>query len=136
MPTKRKRKAGRPPKPGGPGRPIRIAPAQIEECERVTEKHVGHAVQTHEAVGAVLEIGLKVARGENALVSPESFAVIEREIAQHSVMWALSNLGYQTRLDEQGNVVVENPERPPLGLNETRVLSPTIKSQAASRLFH
>ena len=99
-------------------------------------EHSDRPVPTHEAVGAVLEIGLKVARGENALVSPESFAVIEREIAQHAITLALAHLGYQTRLDEQGSVVVENPERPPLGLNETRVLSPTIKSQAASRLFH
>ena len=102
----------------------------------MTEKHGGHAVQTYEAVGAVLEIGLNVARGENALVSPETFAVIEREIAQHAVMCALSTLGYQTRLDEQGNVVVENPELEPLGLHESRILSPTIKSQAASLLFH
>lgn len=129
-----KRKAGRPPKPGGPGRPIRIDCATVEQCERVIAEHVDHPVPTYEAVGAVLKLGLKVETGENALVSRESFAVIEREIAQHAIIWALAHLGYKTRLDEQGNVVVENPERPALDLNESRILSPP--SQAARQIFH
>ena len=133
--AKLKRKAGRPPKPGGPGRPIRIAPAQIAEAERLFANQVGHPVTAYEAVGAVLELGLKAATGENALVSPQSFVVIEREISQHAIIWALSHLGYQTRLDDQGNVVAELPERPPLDLNESRILSPP-SSQTARQLFH
>ena len=133
---KRTRKAGRPPKPGGPGRPIRIAHAQVEETERLIAARVGKPVPAYEAVGAVLELGLKVARGDLALVSPETFADIEREISQHAIIWALSHLGYQTRIDDQGNVVVEDPERPPLDQNERRILAPTPSSKTARQLFH
>ena len=133
--TKSRRKAGRPPKPGGPGRPIRISPAQIEQCERVIAKHFDRPVPAHEAVAAVLEIGINASTGKTALVSPESFAVIEREIAQHAAAWALAHVGYRTRLDEQGDIVAERrPESEPLDPNESLILSPP--SQAAQRLFH
>ena len=68
--------------------------------------------------------------------SPRASRVGLPSSSQHAIIWALSHLGYQTRIDDQGNVVVEDPERPPLDQNERRILAPTPSSKTARQLFH